>query len=101
MLFHTYWHGEGFPGIIIDAFVAGLPVVATDWSMNGELIKAGVNGWLIPPLNAEALANVMERIMDNKEALKSKSIACQESARRYDINKVINNELLVKLGILN
>ena len=30
MLFPTYWHGEGFPGIVIDAFVAGLLVVATD-----------------------------------------------------------------------
>lgn len=101
MLFPTYWHGEGFPGIVIDAFVAGLPVIATEWSMNGELIKDGVTGWLIPPLDAEALANVMEGIMDNKETLRSKSIACQESARRYDINNVINNELLVKLGILN
>ena len=36
LLFPTYWDGEGFPGTIVDAFSAGIPVVGTDWNCNGE-----------------------------------------------------------------
>lgn len=100
MLFPTFWPGEGFPGVFIDAFVAGLPVIASDWNMNGELIKEGVNGWLIPPRNADALANVMEQIMENKVELTGMTNTCQKSARLYDINNVLNDKLLSKLGLL-
>ncbi len=33
-LFPTYWVSEGFPGVIVDAFFAGLPVLASDWNYN-------------------------------------------------------------------
>ena len=32
LLFPTSFYGEGFPGTLIDAFSAGLPVIATDWN---------------------------------------------------------------------
>lgn len=38
MLFPTYWYGEGFPGIVIDAYIAGVPLIASDWNMNTEVI---------------------------------------------------------------
>ena len=47
LLFPTTWKGEGFPGVIIDAFIAGLPVIATDWNMNKEIIIDGTNGYII------------------------------------------------------
>lgn len=101
MLFPTYWHGEGFPGVFIDAFIAGLPVIATDWSMNGELIKDGENGWMIPPYDPETLANTMEKVLADRETLKNMTITCQETARLYDINHVIDNKLLEQLGLLS
>lgn len=101
MLFPTYWHGEGFPGIIIDALIAGLPVIATDWSMNKELIKDGENGWIIPPHNSEALANAMEKVLEDRVSLKKMAKACQDRASLYDINYVIDNKLLMQLGLLS
>ena len=38
MLFPTYWDGEGFPGVVIDAYISGLPVIATEWNLNREVI---------------------------------------------------------------
>ena len=99
MLFPTCWHGEGFLGIFIDAFIARLPVVASAWSMNEELIKDGKNGWIIPPHDASALANVMEEIVRNREVLGVKARCCQETAKLYDINLVINDKLLRQLGL--
>lgn len=48
LLFPTYWKGEGFPGTIVDAFSAGLPVIATNWNCNGEIVSDRVNGILYP-----------------------------------------------------
>jgi glycosyltransferase involved in cell wall biosynthesis len=39
MLFPTYYAGEAFPGVFVDAFVAGIPVIASDWQDNPELIR--------------------------------------------------------------
>lgn len=47
MIFPTRYPGEGCPGAIIDAYMAGLPVIATDWKYNNEFVKDGITGVLI------------------------------------------------------
>ena len=88
MLFPTYWKGEGFPGVIIDAFIAGLPVIATDWNMNTEIIEDGINGFIIPPNDAVSLANKMLWVMENRDALKEIGTRNQERANDYHIDHI-------------
>ncbi len=88
MLFPTYWKGEGFPGVIIDAFVAGLPVIATDWNMNTEIIEEGINGFVIEPKSSKALADKMKFVIENREELgkiSQNNLAC---AKDYHIDKI-------------
>lgn len=47
LLFPTYYEGEGFAGTLIDAMAAGLPVIATNWKYNGEIVVPYRNGLLI------------------------------------------------------
>ena len=99
MLFPTFWPGEGFPGIIIDAFISGLPVLATDWSINSELIKENETGWLIEPESVDSLYNAMSNIIEKpSEIVRMKGI-CSSRAMRYDTASVISNELLNQIGI--
>lgn len=100
MLFPTYWHGEGFPGIIIDAFVAGVPVIASDWNLNSSLIKNGEDGIIIPAHSPEVLAKEMKEIIMRKVNLQEMSVKAQESCMNYDSKHVITKELLEKLNIL-
>lgn len=44
LLFPTYFYGEGFPGTLIDAMCAGVPVIASDWHFNAEIISDGTDG---------------------------------------------------------
>lgn len=44
LLFPTYYEGEGFAGTIIDAFAAGVPVLASNWKYNAEIICNGHTG---------------------------------------------------------
>ena len=44
LLFPTYYKGECFAGTIIDAFTAGIPVFASDWHDNKNIIKDNITG---------------------------------------------------------
>lgn len=97
MLFPTYWQGEGFPGIIIDAFVAGLPVIATDWSQNADIIEHGKTGVILKKNNKEALHDAMLSFIDDKERTAEMRQNCRCAAHRYDIHNVITDELLKQI----
>lgn len=88
MLFPTYWQGEGFPGVIIDAFIAGLPVIASDWNMNRELIEEGVNGFIIPAKSTESLYEKMKFVINNENILKEIRINNRLKAKNYHIDAV-------------
>lgn len=56
---------EGMSNAILEAMVAGKPVVATSVGGNPEVIKDGINGFLVPPDDPEALADALLRIIEN------------------------------------
>jgi glycosyltransferase involved in cell wall biosynthesis len=54
---------EGLPHILLEAFAAGLPVIATDTGGTAEVVEDGVNGLLIPPRRKDRLASAVERVL--------------------------------------
>ncbi len=99
-VFPSYHRGEGFPGVFLDAFFSGLPVVASDWRFNGEIIEKGKNGFLCEPKNPEELAKKIKILYENKELLKEMSKNAFQMSERFDLEKVMNGLLddLRKLG---
>lgn len=71
--------GEGFGRVIIEAFSAGVPVVAYDSGGIGELIEDGVTGYLVRPQTPEALASAIGAAIASPE--QRRSIAHQAQAR--------------------
>lgn len=88
MLFPTYWMGEGFPGVIIDAYIAGLPVIATDWNMNKEVVEEGKTGIIIPIQDSKALAAAMLKMMEDPKLVAKMSQNSLNKAQDYHIDKV-------------
>ena len=93
MLFPTFWMGEGFPGAIIDAFICGIPVIATDWNMNKEVIDEGKTGAIIAVQDPKALANAMLDAMINRNAWQGMSQHCHDRASEFDTLKVLQKHL--------
>ncbi|HVL03956.1 MAG TPA: glycosyltransferase family 4 protein [Acidimicrobiales bacterium] len=54
--------GEGMPGVLIEAGMAGLAVVATDVPGAGEVIDHGVTGLVVPVDDHQALVDAVERL---------------------------------------
>lgn len=62
MLFPTYYASEGYPNAIVDAFAAGLPVVATRWNYNADIINDHEDGILIDVGNIEQIVAAIEEL---------------------------------------
>ena len=101
MLFPTYWQGEGFPGIVIDAYIASLPIIASDWNLNKDVIEDGITGWIIPTHDVEALTNRMKYTIDHPEEVKKMAETCRERVAQYDSRVVLSEENLKKLGLID
>ena len=54
---------EGLPKSLIEAAAAGRAIVTTDVPGCREVVRHGENGLLVPPRNAAALANALERVI--------------------------------------
>lgn len=95
LLFPTYYIGEGFPGTILDAFSAGLPVIATNWKYNKEIIKNNSDGILYDFKDKNRLKIILEDIYKNPDIINEMKINCIERAKQYlpevVINKFIKN----------
>jgi glycosyltransferase involved in cell wall biosynthesis len=100
MLFPTYWGGEGFPGIVIDANIAGLPIIASDWNMNREVIEDGKTGFIIPVHDSEALADYMKKFIYKEIELLPMRRYCVEYVKQYDYRNVISQELMCQLEFM-
>ena len=58
---------EGFPIALVEAMAVGTAIVATDVGGVGEAIEDGVEGLLVPPRDARALADAALRLLRNPE----------------------------------
>lgn len=90
MVFPTYWQGEGFPGVVVDAFVAGLPVLASDWNLNSEVIADNITGYLIKARDQQQLFNKMKYVLRNGNELVPMKNNCLEKARDFHSDIVLN-----------
>lgn len=97
MLFPTYWDGEGFPGVIIDSYIAGVPVLASDWSLNCDYVN-NQTGIIIPHHNQQRLFEEMKNVIDGIYDLKAMAQKCQSQAMQYDNRTVITKEKLKEFG---
>ena len=81
LLFPTYYEGEGFAGTLIDAFAAGLPVIASDWHYNAEIVDENINGFVIPVKNVDVLERKIDWCVKNKNIVYEMKKNCLAKAR--------------------
>lgn len=83
LLFPSVYPGEGMPGTIIDAFSAGLPVIATDWHFNAQLVVSGVTGYHYDWTKPELLTERILYAIAHPEEVDAMRPGCLEEAKKY------------------
>lgn len=88
---------EGVPVSTQEAMAAGRAVITTDVPGCRQTVEHGVNGFLVPPRNPQALAEAMLRFIEEPELIQSMGKASQRIAQeRFDVHKV-NDRLMAVL----
>lgn len=57
---------EGVPRVLLEAGLAGLPIVASDMPGCNEVVEPGWNGYLVPPGDADAFACRIDEILSDR-----------------------------------
>lgn len=66
LLLPSYHPGEGYPGVVLEAYGAGLPVICTRWQALPEIVNEN-SGILIEPKNSDALYAAMKSLVGDDE----------------------------------
>ncbi len=79
---------ESFGIVLVEAMAAGLPVVASDIAGYREVVRDGVEGFLVPPREPGAVTEALARILDDPDYGRVLGKAGRERARRYSWDTV-------------
>ena len=74
------WYGEGVPKSLLEAAAAGRPMVAVDGPGLREVVVDGETGLLVPPRDATALADALQRLAGDGETRRRMGAAARRRA---------------------
>ena len=81
---------EGLPLTVIEAMMAGLPVVASRVGGVPELVEEGVTGFLVPSGDLQALARALQRLVEDDELRRSMGEAGRRRAlERFTLARML------------
>ena len=89
LLFPTCYPGEGFPGTLVESLMAGLPVIASDWKYNSEIIENEVTGYIYNLDEENGLVEVMNKALNNRKHVLQMREKCIETSRKYSPESVL------------
>jgi len=94
-------HLEGLGTIVLDAMMAGKPVVATRTGGVPDVVEDGETGLLVPPRDPTALADALCRVLDGPEdAARRAEAARRVAVARFSVDAMVEGNLAVYRELL-
>jgi glycosyltransferase involved in cell wall biosynthesis len=85
---------EGVPKVLLEASAAGLPIITTDMPGCRDVVKNGLNGFVVPPKDYVKLAESMEYCVLNRGKLPEWGANARRKAEsEYRIEEVIKRHV--------
>ena len=79
---------EGFGLVILEAFASGLPIVASRSGGITDIVKDGVNGFLVEEKDVSGMAEQIDRLLKDEEIYNKMQIEAKKSAQQYDYRQI-------------
>jgi glycosyltransferase involved in cell wall biosynthesis len=73
---------EPFGGVVIESMALGKPVVGTNIGGTPEQLQDGVTGLLVPPGNAEAMADALARLLEDESLCQRMGVSARKRFER-------------------
>src|SRR3990170_832482 len=83
---------EGLPKVIVQAIAAGIPIVATEVDGSSEVIKNGVNSFLVKPGDVEGIAEKVMNILQKPKDFKFEISDLKSILDEFDINLMVKKQ---------
>ena len=85
---------EGLPYVILEAGLAGLPIIASNVGGIPEIIENGKEGLLVPPANPEELAVAIKKLIDDKALRENLARNLHEKIQReFSLEKMLKETI--------
>jgi glycosyltransferase involved in cell wall biosynthesis len=75
-------YNEGLPNVVLEAFAAGVPVVATAVGGTPEILEDGLSGYLVPPGDAEVLRRRIADVLRSEATRRAMGARGRDRVRR-------------------
>ena len=90
------FYGEGLPKVLVEAAACGRAVVTTDWPGCRDAIEPGDSGLLVTPRDSQALADALQRLVEDPDLRRRMGKAGRKLAEeRFAIEKVVDAHLAI------
>ncbi|HKT72645.1 MAG TPA: glycosyltransferase family 4 protein [Steroidobacteraceae bacterium] len=90
---------EGFSLALVEALGSALPVVVTAVGAAPDLIEQGLNGFLFPPKDPEALVSALESALQQRSRWSEIAAAARASVLVFDLATVADRYLKLSLAL--
>jgi len=92
---------EGLPNVVLEAMSVGTPVVAADAGGTPEIITSGKDGFVVPIKNAQALAERIAQLVNDKTLSAEMGSAGSETVQeRFSIPSMVDKvESLFRMSV--
>jgi len=89
---------DGFAITQLEAMAHGLPVITTPCC--GEVVSDGIDGFIVPPRDAKALAEALHRYLAEPDLLQIHQKAALEKSKLFTLPRLTQNLLQMETGLL-
>ena len=100
LLFPTFWIGEGMPGTIIDAFSAGVPIIARRWKYCDDMIDDRITGYVYDFNKPDELVNKIRYAITNEDKTLIMKENCIKKAQEYS-EELVMKKIIEKMQLDN
>ena len=79
----TWFSGEGYPGVIVEAYQMGSPVIATNWQSIPDIVD-NTSGLLVEPKDPTSLFHAMKRLYCDERLYQKLAKGARKKADEFD-----------------
>lgn len=91
---------EGLPGAVLEAMLAGVPVIATDVSGSREVVLHGQTGLLAPAGRADALADALAYALDHPAEMDAMAQRAAGLVERFSVENMVQGYAAIYRQVL-